>query len=193
MTRFATLESSLTVLKESCQVRVTDSINSVEKVKSDIDEQVRLASEEIEVAVSEAHQVLDERKSDLLEQVQIKTKQKHDALDEQLIHLRNANAEIDRVYRTVDSCLHSENLADITSAHSFMAEKMQDVIRKCENIEVIPVAVGNIKAELRLPEAIRSSTKIMESSADPTKCSVIIGKARVGEEAKIVVKTAYEK
>ena len=192
MTRFATLESSLTVLKESCQVRVTDSINSVEEVKSDIDEQVRLASDEIEIAVCEAHRVLDERKSELLEQVQTKTKQKHDALDEQLIQLRNANAEIDRVYGTVDSCLHSENLADITSAHSFMADKMQDVIRKCENIEVIPVAVANIKAELRLPEAIRSSTKIVESLADPTKCSVITGEARVGEEAKIVVKTAYK-
>ncbi len=191
-TRFATLESSLKLLKESCRVRVTDGINSVVQVKSDIDEQVRLASEEIEVAVSEAYRVLDERKRELLEQVQIKTKQKHDALDEQLINLRDANDKIDRVYRTVDSCLHSENLADITSAHSFMAEKMQGVIHECENIEVVPVAVANIKAELGLPEAIRSSTKIVESSADPTKCSVVIGEARVGEEATVVVKTAYE-
>jgi hypothetical protein len=191
-TRFATLESSLKLLKESCRVRVTDSINSVVQVKSDIDEQVRLASEEIEVAVSEAHRVLDERKSDLLEQVQIKTKERHDALDEQLIHLRDANAEIDRVYRTVDSCLHSENLADITSAHTFMAEKMQGVIHECENIEVIPVAVANIKTELGLSEAIRNSTKIVESSADPTKCSIVKGEAKVGEEATVVVKTAYE-
>ena len=190
--RFETLETSLKVLEGSCQVRVTDGINSVEQVKSDIDEQVRLANEEIEKAVSEAHQVLDERKSELLEQVQIKAKQKHDVLDEQLKHLQNANAEIDRVYRTVDSCLHSENLADITSAHKFMVEKMQGVIHECENIEVIPVAVANIKTELGLPEAIRSSTKIVESSADPTKCSVSKGEAKVGEEATVLVKTAYE-
>ena len=190
--QFETLKTSLKVLEESCQVRVTDGINSVERVKSDIDEQVRLANEEIEEAVSEAHRVLDERKSELLEQVQIKAKQKHDALDEQLKHLQNTNADIDRVYRTVDSCLHSENLADITSAHKFMAEKMQGVIHECENIEVIPVAVANIKTELGLPEAIRNSTKIVESSADPTKCSVIKGEAKVGEEATVFVVTAYD-
>ena len=191
-TRFETLETSLKVLEESCQVRITEGIDSVEQVKSDINEQVRLASKEIEDAVSEAHQVLDERKGELLEQVQIRAKQKHDVLDEQLTHLRNTNAEIDRVYRTVDSCLHSENLPDITSAHRFMAEKMQGVIHECENIEVIPVAVANIKTKLGLSEAIRSSTKIVESSADPTKCSVITGEAIVGKEATVSVKTAYE-
>ena len=191
-TRFETLETSLKVLEESCQVRITKGIDSVEQVKSDIDEQVRLASKEIEDAVSEAHRVLDERKGELLEQVQIRAKQKHDALDEQLTHLQNTNAEIDRVYRTVDSCLHSENLPDITSAHRFMAEMMQGIIHECENIEVIPVAVANIKTELGLPEAIRSSTKIVESSADPTKCSVVTGEAIVGKEAIVLVKTAYE-
>ena len=190
--RFETLEMSLKVLRDSCQKRVTDGIEKVEDVKSDIDEQVRKANTEIEDAVSEAHRVLEERKGELLGLVKIKAKQKKEALDEQLQNLKSMNAQIDRVYRTVDSCLHSENLADITSAHRFMAEKMQGVIHECENIEVIPVAVANIKTELGLPEAIRNSTKIEESSADPTKCSATINKAKVGEEATIMVKTAYE-
>lgn len=190
--RFETLETTLKVLEESCQVRVTDGIDNVEQVKLDIDQQVEMANEEIEKAVSEAHRVLDERKHELLEHVQIKAKQRHNALDEQLKCLQATNAEIDRVYRTVNSCLHSENLADITSAHRFMTEKMQGIIHECESIEVIPVAVANIRAELELPEAIRNNTRIVESSADPTKCYVIKGEARVGEEATILVKTAYE-
>jgi DNA-binding beta-propeller fold protein YncE len=180
------------VLRDSCQKRVTDGIEKVEAVKSNIDEQVRKANAEIEDAVSEAHRVLDERKSELLGLVKIKAKQKKEALNEQLHSLQGMNAQIDRVYRTVDSCLHSENLADITSAHRFMADKMQGVIRECESIEVIPVAVANIKTELGLSQAIRSSTKIEESSADPIKCSATINKARVGEEATVVVRTAYE-
>ena len=191
-TRFETLETSLKVLRDSCQKRVTDGIDKVEAVKSDIGEQVRKANAEIEAAVSEAYQVLDERKSELLGLVKIKAKQKKEMLNEQLQSLQGMNAQIDRVYRTVDSCLHSENLADITSAHRFMTEKMQKVIHECEKIEVVPVAVANIKADLELPEAIRSSTKIEESSADPMKCSATINKARVGEEATIVVRTAYE-
>ncbi len=191
-TRFETLERSLKVLENGCQTRVINGIDSVEQVKSGIDKQVRMANEEIEEAVNEAYRVLDERKSELLEQVQVKANEKHDALDEQLKCLQNTNAEIDRVYRTIDSCLHSENLADITSAHRFMANKLQRVIHVCENIEIIPVAVANIKTELGLPEAIRNSTRIVESSADPTKCSATINKAQVGEEAITMVKTAYE-
>ena len=189
---FETLETSLKVLRDSCQKGVTHGIEKVEAVKSDIDKQAKNANEEIEKAIREAHQVLEERKSELLELVKVKAKQKNEALDEQLQSLLSMNTQIDRVYRTVDSCLHSENLADITSAHRFMVEKMQGVICECENIEVIPVAVANIKTELGLPEAIRSSTKIVESSADPTKCSATINKAKVGEEATVLVKTAYE-
>ena len=192
-TRFETLQTSLKVLEKTCQTRVTEGIDCVEDVKSDIDKQVRKANAEIEEAVNEAHRVLDERKSELLEQVKIKAKEKYVALDEQLKCLVSTNTEIDRVHRAVDSCLHSENLADITSAHRFMAKKMQGVIHECENVEVIPVAVANIKTELCLPQAIRNSTRIVRSLADPTKCSIYsLSEAKVGEEATILVKTAYE-
>ena len=192
-TRFETLETSLKTLHKISLERITSGIRSVEGVKSDIDEQVKMANVAIDEAIREAHQVLDERKMELTEQVIATAKEKHSALDEQLKNLTTVNTEIDRVSRTVDSCLHSENTADIASAHRFMRDKMQGIIHECERIEVTPVAVANIKTELRLPEAIRNSTKIVESSADPTKCSISIdGAVKVGEEATIFVKTAYE-
>ena len=191
-TRFETLESSLKVLEGTCQGRITEGIESVKDVKSDIDQQVSKISMEINKAIVEAHRKLDERKDELLAQVKAKATEKHNALDKQLKNLRNMNSEIDCVYRVVDSCLHSENVADIAAAHKFMRDKLQQLIHECEIIEVTPVSVANFKTKLRLPEAIQNSMMIEESSADPTKCSVSNGKAEVGEKTTFYIKTVYE-
>ena len=191
-TRFETLESSLKVLKDTCRQRITDGIGSVDDVKSNINYQVSKVSLEIDTAIAQAHEVLDERRNELKTQVEAKAQDKHDALDEQLKCLRSMNEEIDRVHRMVDSCLHSENIPDIAAAHKFMTHNMQGLIRECETIEVTPVAVANFKTKLELPDAIRNSTTVEESSADPTKCSVSTGKAEVGEKATFYVQTVYE-
>lgn len=54
--------------------------------------------------------------------------------------------------------------------------------------------MANIKTKLSLPEAIIEHTSVEESSADPTKCSVLIADAdaKVGQEASVTIRTVYE-
>ena len=98
-------------------------MKSVEGIKQNIEQQVIKAATEIEMAIEQAHRVLDERKEELLRQVKTRAKQKQDALDERLHDLTKFCAEIERVTRTINGCLHSENNTDIASAHKFMGEK----------------------------------------------------------------------